>query len=82
MRVFLWVNLQKREGRVYNRQLEKRSKAAEGALGIALSRQCSPNWHRTVKSVHPGGWDSLIGFSLSQETWNHSATLTPYMDCC
>lgn len=53
MRVFVGKS-PKREGRVYNRQLEKRSKAAEGALGIALSRQCSPNRHRTVKSVHQG----------------------------
>ena len=44
----------KREGSVYNGKMEERAKGAEGALGTSLTRQCSPNWCRMVKSVHQG----------------------------
>ena len=53
MRVFVGKS-PKREGRVYNRQMEERAKAGKGATETALTKQCSPTWLRKVKSVHQG----------------------------
>ena len=47
-------------GGVYNGQMEEKAKAGEGALGTALSRQCSPKLALNGEVSPPGGWDSRL----------------------